>query len=143
MDQFLPNFHSGWAYLVLFFGLALLIYTLVQFIQKKEITASYKKVAFYTTLTFHIQFLVGIVLYFTSPWGMAAIQNQGMGQIMKDDMGRKLAVEHPLMMFAAVLFITIANAKIKRASHSKLPHLLFVMIAMACVFALIPWERWP
>lgn len=143
MYNFLQSLHSGWAYLVLFFGAALLVLAILNKIGVFSNFAALKKISFFTTLSFHIQFLVGIILYFVSPFGLKNIQTLGMKGVTENDDLRLLALEHPLMMFAAVLFITIANAKVKRsAGVLSLPPVLFIAIAMACVLAMIPWQNW-
>ncbi len=138
MYNFLKHFHSGWAYLVVMFTIIILLATLYHFITKKPLHRNIRKVFFYTTLSYHIQFLVGIVLYIVSPIIHNAWES---GELMKNADYRLLGIEHPLMMFAAVILITIANAKVKRVSYVTPGILALVTLAALCLFR-IPWSQW-
>lgn len=138
MYEFIQNFHSGWAYLVVLSSFILLVSVIYYFVSKKQLSAGFKKVAFYTVLTYHIQFLAGIVLYIVSPNIKAAWES---GALMKDAFYRLIGMEHPIMMFTAVILITIANAKIKRTQQISVSILLFTVLAILCLIR-IPWEIW-
>ena len=62
---------------------------------------------------------------------------------MKDETNRLYAMEHPLMMFAAVILLTIANSKLKK-SESTVPMASFILGLLALIFVLsrIPWNAW-
>lgn len=136
--NFLVQFHSGWAYLVMILTIIMLLSTLYHFITKKPLHRNIRKVFFYTVLSFHIQFLVGLIMYATSP-KIQAIWTSG--EAMSDKASRLLAVEHPVMMFTAVILITIANAKLKKSDTVKVSSLIFLIIAALC-FYMIPWSQW-
>lgn len=138
IHNFLLHFHSGWAYLVMVFIILLFLVILYHFITKKALHRNIRKVSFYTVLSFHIQFLAGLVLYVTSPKIKAFWSN---GLDMANPIERLLTIEHPLMMFTAVILITIANAKIKRSQFVNVSILIFIILAMLC-FYMIPWTQW-
>ena len=134
---FIKTFHCFWAYVVVISSLLLFVMTMYYFITKKPVTYGLKKISFYTVLSFHIQFLVGIVLYITSPmikgfWG---------AMDMKNSLMRLYTVEHPFMMFTAVILITIANVKLKKSPVIKISTIIFLVLAMLC-FYMIPWTAW-
>src|SRR5690606_27080215 len=104
---------------------------------KKESTSGLRKVSLYTTAIFHIQLVAGAVLYLLSPYA------KWTEHTMKDDISRLYALEHPLMMFSAVMFITIVNAKIKKQPEVRFSNMILVAIAIACLLAMIPWHVWP
>lgn len=136
--NFILQFHSGWAYLVLLLSVIMLIAVLYHFFTKKPLQRSIRKIFFYTVLSFHIQFLIGVVLYIVSPritafWSGASP--------MGDSTARLYIVEHPLMMFTAVILITIANVKLKKNDIVQLSPVIFTAIAMLC-FYMIPWSQW-
>ena len=58
----------------------------------------------------HVQFTVGIALYFISPMVI------NMGDAMKDATTRLYAIEHPIMMVIAIVLLTMARSKTKNLS---------------------------
>ena len=132
--QIIQQAHSGWAYLTVLmaivFFLAASLYALNKKLKDKAIT----KISFYTTLVFHVQLLLGVVLYFLSPFA------KWTENTMKDETNRLYAMEHPLIMFAAVIFVTVANSKIKKNEMIKVPTAILTLFALACVLSRIPWE---
>lgn len=138
MYNFLLKFHSGWAYLVLLLTVVLLVAVLYHFATKKQLPSMLRKLSFYTVLSFHIQFLVGLVLYIISPRIQGFWQA---GTAMTVSENRLLALEHPMMMFTAVILITIANAKLKKTTVVTKSVLIFMVLACLC-FYMIPWTQW-
>ncbi|MXV37144.1 hypothetical protein GO491_00420 [Flavobacteriaceae bacterium Ap0902] len=138
MYEFLVNFHSGWAYLVMLLTVVLMVAMLYHYFTKTPLHHTIRKVAFYTVLSFHIQFLIGVVLYIVSP-RIQGFWQAGTAMNVKEN--RLLALEHPLMMFTAVILVTIANAKIKKNQYVTNSILIFLVIALLC-FYMIPWTQW-
>lgn len=136
MYKFLQNFHSGWAYLTLLAGVLFFVMIGYYAINKKARNNFITKLSFFTTLTFHIQLIIGVLLYFVSPYA------QWSGDTMKDPTNRLYAMEHPLMMFAAVVLITVANAKLKKSETVKMAPAILALLALACVVSRIPWDAW-
>ncbi len=71
------------------------------------------RLALFTLIVSHIQLLIGIVLYFVSPY-FQAFGEGGMGGVMKDSTLRLYLVEHPLIMVIAVILITLAIRNTKK-----------------------------
>ena len=136
--NFLLQFHSGWAYLVLILTIIMLLAAVYHFVTKKPLHRNIRKVFFYTVLSFHIQFLVGLIMYIMSPKIQAIWES---GEAMSNKASRLLAVEHPAMMFTAVILITIANAKLKKSETVAVSPLIFLILALVC-FYMIPWTQW-
>jgi hypothetical protein len=134
--EILQNFHSGWAYLTLLMGVLFVLMVGYFAFSKKARTAGITKLSFFATLTFHIQLLVGVVLYFVSPYA------QFTENTMKDATNRLYAIEHPLMMFAAVVLITVANAKLKKTDSVPMSSFILGLIALVLVLSRIPWSAW-
>ena len=61
--------HSYWAYLVLAVLIITAVNSLMGYFGKKEYGAKDMRLALFTLITAHIQFLIGAVLYFVSPLG--------------------------------------------------------------------------
>lgn len=138
VHSFLLQFHSFWAYLVTILSILLFLVILFHFVTKKPLHRNIRKISFYTVLSFHIQFLVGLAMYAISPKVKAYWEA---GTAMSDSAQRLITLEHPLMMFTAVILMTIANAKIKRTQQVNVSILIFLVLALLC-FYMIPWSQW-
>ena len=136
--------HSWWAYLVL---LVLIIATVNSFIglsSKKDYGATDFRLALFTLIVSHIQLLIGLVLYFVTPY-FKALGEVGMGEVMKDSTLRLYLVEHPFIMIISVVLITMGYSKHKKKLTSK-PKFktlsIFYGIALVFVLSRIPWSAW-
>jgi hypothetical protein len=91
-----------------------------------------------------IQLLVGLLLYFgDSPFGIKAF-SEGMGHVMKTGEIRKIAVEHFVLMLAAITLVHVGYSKVKNsdtAAKVKKTSLIFFGIALVLILAGIPWGR--
>jgi hypothetical protein len=90
----------------------------------------------------HLQFLLGIVLYFISPIVQTA--RADMGEAMKDDLLRFFAVEHVTIMLIAVIAITVGRIWSKKAkldSQKFSRALVCYSIGLVLIIAGIPWEK--
>lgn len=137
--------HSGWAYLVLLVVVIATINALIGFFGNKEYQPKDFRLALFALIVTHIQFLIGLLLYFISPLGMQSISNNGMGTIMKDAVLRLNVVEHPTVMILTVVFITIGYSKHKKklVSKPKFKMLaIFYTIALGFLLSRIPWQSW-
>ncbi len=88
-----------------------------------------------TMITFHIQLVIGLVLYFTENWH-TQIGN------MSDKLIRFFAVEHLVGMLVVIILITVGRARAKRSSTDLLKHrrtLRFFLIAFIILMFTIPW----
>lgn len=133
--------HSGWAYLVLLILVLATFNALFKFFGDKEFDAKDFRISLFALITMHIQLLLGLILYFTKGY----FDENSMGEIMKSDSLRKLAVEHPITMIIAVALVTIGYSKHKKKLVSK-PKFkilaIFYSIALALVLYMIPWNLW-
>ena len=134
--DFIKQFHSGWAYLTILMGVVFVISTLIYAISKKDTDATIKKIGLFTTITFHVQLLVGLVYY------IMMITSLEPSNIMADKGLRLTFVEHPMMMIAGVIFMTIANAKLKRSTTVPMKVTVFALIGLACILSRIPYNVW-
>lgn len=136
--------HSWWAYLVLLILVVASINSLVGFFSKKEYGAMDFRISLFTLIVSHIQLLIGIILYFVSPY-FSAFSEGGMGEVMKDSTLRLYLVEHPLMMILAVVLITIGYSKHKKklTSRPKFKMLaIFYTLGLVFLLSRIPWSAW-
>ena len=136
--------HTWWAYLVLLILIIASINSLIGFFSKKEYGATDFRISLFTLIVSHIQLLIGLVLYFVSPY-FKAFSEGGMGEVMKDSTLRLYLVEHPLMMILAVVLITVGYSKHKKklTSRPKFKMLaIFYTLALVFVLSRIPWSAW-
>lgn len=138
MIQFL---HSYWAYLVLVVLILATANAVFKFFGDKEFDAKDFRISLFALITMHLQLLIGIILYFTRGY----FDENSIGEVMKNDSLRKLAVEHPTTMIIAVALVTIGYSKHKKklVSKPKFKMLaIFYSIALALVLYMIPWNLW-
>jgi len=133
--------HSYWAYLVFLMLVIATANALIKYFGKKEYAAIDFRLALFTLIVSHIQLLIGIVLWFTQDYfGEASMKD-----VMGNSVLRSNAVEHPIAMILAIVFITIGYSKHKKklTSAAKLkPLALFYALALLLVLAKIPWSTW-
>ena len=94
--------HSWWAYLTLFLVLIATLNALAGFFGNKEYEPKDFRISLFALIVTHIQFLIGLVLFFVSPAVMKSFSDNGMGAIMKDPNLRLYAVEHTTVMILTV-----------------------------------------
>ncbi|MGB1307552.1 MAG: hypothetical protein ACPG6B_01480 [Oceanihabitans sp.] len=143
MYSIVKNLHSYWAYIVLFVLIIAVVNSLIKTFGKKEYTPKDFRISLFTLIVSHIQLLIGLLLYFTSPNGFSNIKANGMGGL--DSFSRLLAVEHPFIGIVAVALITIGYSKHKKklTSAPKLKTIaIFYTIALVLVLSRLPWSTW-
>lgn len=136
MYNMLHHSHSGLRWIVLIL-LVLAIVTAFSKMSKGDtsFTDGVKKIFLFNLIAFHIQTVIGLVLYFISP------KVQFVEGMMGDSTLRFFAVEHITMMLLAAILITIGYSKGKRqAAPSKYKTLFWYnLIGLVLVLASIPW----
>ncbi len=144
MYETIQFIHSYWAYLVLIVLIVASVNAIVGYTTNKEYAATNFRIALFTLIVSHLQLLIGLVLYFTTPY-FKMWSEVGMGGVMKDSVLRLYNVEHPLIMILAVVLITMGYSKHKKKLTSK-PKFkilaIFYTIALILVLSRIPWSAW-
>ena len=139
MYHFIQKLHSGWAYLALLLLLIAVVNALIGFSSKKEFTAKDRKIGLFALIGTHIQFLIGIILYFVSPKGL-----QVFGQMSDADL-RLTSLEHPLINLIAIVLITIGWSKHKKLMNSEAKFKTFAIfygLGLLLILSRIPWNLW-
>ncbi|MCF6131340.1 hypothetical protein [Flavobacterium wongokense] len=139
MYTFIQKFHSGWAYLALLLLVVAVINSIAGMSSKKEFTPKDRKIALFGLIATHIQLVVGLILYFVSPLGKAALGN------MSDSALRLTSLEHPLINLIAITLITIGWSKHKRAATSEAKFksiAIFYGLGLVLILSRIPWNLW-
>jgi len=139
MYEIIQKAHSGWAYLVLITLLVAFVNSLMKRTSQKEFTPQDRKIALLALIATHLQLVFGLVIYFVSPFGLAAF-----GQ-MSDKALRLTSLEHPLVNIIAIVLITIGWSKHKKAADSqgKFKNIaLFYGLGLLLILSRIPWSLW-
>jgi hypothetical protein len=142
MYEFILKAHSGWAYVALIIIVIAVINAYIGLSAKNPFTPKDRRISMFALLSAHIQFVLGLALYFTSPNGLQKIQALGMGGMSAMD--RLLALEHPLVNLIAIVLITVGWSKHKRsADEAKFKTIaIFYTIGLALLLSRIPWSLW-
>ena len=144
MYSLLKNLHSYLAYLVLLVLILAILNAFIGKIKGKDFESKDLRLSLYGLILSHIQLLIGLILYFVSPW-FNQWSNLGVGGVMKAAQARLYLVEHPFTNIIAIILITIGWSLHKRQSD---PGKKFLRIALFYGFGLllllsrIPWEYW-
>lgn len=138
MYEFIQKFHSGWAYLALLLLVIAVVNSVIGFSSKKEFTAKDRKISLFGLIATHIQLVVGLILYFVSPLGLAGFN-------MKDAALRLTSMEHPLINVIAIVLITIGWSKHKKQTDNiaKFKSILVGFgLGLLLILSRIPWTSW-
>lgn len=142
MYEFILQAHSGWAYVALIIIVIAVINAYIGLSAKNPFTPKDRRISLFALLAAHVQFVLGLALYFTSPNGLQKIQAVGMGGMSAID--RLLALEHPLVNLIAITLITIGWSKHKRsADETKFKTIaIFYSFGLVLLLSRIPWSLW-
>jgi cytochrome bd-type quinol oxidase subunit 2 len=133
----LKHLHSSLPYLLFVAILVVLVFSLIGIFNKTTFDGKRKKAVLFAMILFHVQWTVGLILYFVSP----LVKN--IGESMSDSTDRLYALEHPLMMTIALVLVTIARSKSKKTEDSSMNKTVFVLFALAlsCMIFCLP-QSW-
>lgn len=101
------------------------------------------RLSLFALILCHIQLLVGLALYFMSPSGFSAIQENGMGGL--NAAARLLAVEHPFINIIAIALITVGWSRHKKfvEGDKKFKSIaIFYGLGLVLILSRIPWGQW-
>ncbi|MBO9571820.1 MAG: hypothetical protein J7497_06370 [Chitinophagaceae bacterium] len=142
MHQGLVHLHNLLRWVVLILLVISVIRHLGGMTGNKPFTNGDKKRNLFLMISAHIQFLVGLILWFIGPWGYKVLSTMGMGAAMKDPVYRFWTVEHNTGMLIAIVLITIGRGVSKKDLPDLTKHkksFWFFLIALIVIFVSIPW----
>ncbi len=140
----MKTIHSYWAYLVIIILIATVVNALIGLIKNRKFSDKDLRLGLFTLIFSHIQILIGVGWYFSSPYYKALKANGS--EVMGDAATRLLAIEHPIMMILAIVFITIGWSKHKKKTEDAAKFKTFVIfygIGLLLILSKIPWNQWP
>jgi hypothetical protein len=129
-----------------YIALALIVISVVKAIMnrgKKGEGLQSMKLELYTLISFHLQLIIGFILFFVS--NKVAVAMSDMGTAMKDPELRLALIEHPVMMVLGIILVTIGYMRLKKqtdlAAYSKTV-IIFYGIATLLILSKIPTYSW-
>jgi uncharacterized membrane protein SirB2 len=133
--SFFKYFHSGFRYIVVILVLLAIIRAFADWLGKKPYSEGNRKLNLFAMISAHTQFLLGIILYFLSPFV------QFNSTTMKTPDTRYWTVEHLTMMLFAIVLITIGHSKSKKTILPEGKHraiaifytLAFIIVVVAII----------
>lgn len=135
MYEMLKHAHSGFRWIVLI----LLLITIFNAFNKRKGTRVWsdtdQKIALFAFISTHIQLVLGLILYFLSPY--VSFESG----FMKDSVLRFYTIEHLLMMLIGITVITIGYLRSKKAAEGKKAKTIFTyfLIGLILILLRIPW----
>lgn len=136
MVNILRHAHSGIRWIVLILLIVAIVNAYTKWKSGKLVSDKDKKINLFTLIFSHIQLLLGLVLYFTSPKVVFA------AEAMKNSAQRFFLVEHIAMMIIAIILITIGHSRSKKAATNTSSFktvFWFYLIALVLILVSIPW----
>jgi hypothetical protein len=139
--------HNLNRWLVLLTGACAIIMCITGIVRKKGFSKSDNMVHAAFVGVCHLQLVLGLLLYFVSPFVNQAFKI-GIGNAMKDHDLRFFAIEHVLVMFTGIVLIQTGRSLSKKQTGAMAKHkkaLVFFSIGMLLILSRIPWQRvlWP
>ena len=135
----IQSIHSTLAYAVLALVAIAVINAFLGLSSKRNFTKNDRSLSLVALILSHIQLLVGLVLWATSPLGKDAMSQ------MSNAAMRLTAVEHPLVNIIAIVLITIGWSKHKKeeSSNGKFKKIgIFYALGLLLILSRIPWSNW-
>ena len=143
MYNLLKTAHSYWAFIVLILLIFAIANAFFGIVKNKTFDSSDFRRSLFVLISSHIQFLIGLILYFVSPW-FGKWASLGMG-VMKDSQARLYLVEHPITNLLAIILITMGWSMHKRQSldAKKFSRIgIFYFLGLLLLLLRIPWSTW-
>lgn len=78
----------------------------IKMLRRSTLSYRYLRIVRYTLILSHLQFLLGILVYFLSPW-YNYWKTLSVSEILNSSVYRLYLVEHPITNLSAVLIITV------------------------------------
>jgi len=132
--KFFLEFHSGLRYIVMLLLLLAIIRAWADWLGKKSYSEGQRKLNLFAMISVHTQLLVGLILYFLSPFV------QFNNETMKTHDTRYWTVEHLTGMLIAIVLITIGHSRSKKAAAAEGKHkaiATFYTIALLIVLGIL------
>lgn len=131
MYELMKTLHGYFGILAILLLIILFLKTMKDFIDKNQNLVSVRKISKFTTLTVHIQLLLGILIL---------INNSSFFSNISTKLGSTSVsfIEHFASNLIAIVLLTIFNAKIKRTEKITTGLVVLLLISILCLSRVIP-----
>lgn len=131
--NFWMDFHMVWRWVLLAAGLAVVVKALLGWLGKKPWSKLDDQLGMLYTITVDVQFLLGLILWFVGPFRIT-----NAGALMSDPLGRFYIIEHPLMMFVALVLAHIGRSRSRKAESDVQKHrTAFIFYLLSFLFIVL------
>ena len=144
MYTLLKNIHSYWVCLVLLILIIGIFNAIAGKIKGKDFESKDLRLSLFGLIFTHIQLLIGLILYFFSPW-FALRYDLRVGGVIQDDKARLYLVEHPFTNILAIVLISMGWSLHKRQSDPGKKFLrisLFYGLGLLLLLSRLPSDSW-
>ncbi len=140
MYQTLLTVHS----LVRWIALAMLLYMIIRaysgWLSSAKFTGGDSSIRKWTITSLHLQLILGVVLYFTSP--ITTYFMSHFSETVGTRSIRFFGMEHAVMMLLAIIIATIGSARSKRQAEDRLKFktlAIWLTVSLILILAGMPW----
>jgi len=126
--------HSLLRYFILIALIVVIVKALLGLVNKQPYTKLDNKLGLYLFIFTHMQLLIGLILYFVSPFVKFG------SETMSDKTTRYWTVEHLTAMIIAIVLITVARISLKRMTADEAKHkrtLIYNTLALLIILGTI------
>lgn len=132
--------YSYWSYLVLLVLIYAIFNALIRKIKGNDFNSKDLRLSLFGLIFSHFQLLIGLILYFVSPW-FSKWSKLGIGTVMKNSQMRLNLVEYPFTNIIAIILITMGWSLHKKQSEPGkkfLRIILFYSLGLLLLLCIIP-----
>jgi len=136
--------HSYWRWLVLGSVIFMIIKSYISLKKNNIFTQKDKRIQNVVLGVFYVQLILGFILYYLSPLVKHFFQNMSEAIHLREQ--RFFSIEHALMMFVAVVIVTMASVKLNKKQRDIDKHktnLKWFALVLLIIIINIPWQNWP
>ena len=129
-----------WSYLTLLVIIYAVFNALMGKIKGKDFESKDLRISLFGLIFSHFQLLIGLILYFVSPW-FSKWSKLGIGNVMKNSQMRLNLVEYPFTNIIAIILITMGWSLHKKQSEPGkkfLRIILFYSLGLLLLLCIIP-----
>lgn len=141
MNTFLLILHSWLRWFILIAAIWTIVRAIGGLAGNKTYTAADNKSNLFFMIFMDLQFLIGLILYFTGGWAKN-LTGGDMKQVMGNSAMRFFTVEHLVMMIIAWIIVHIGRSVVKKAQTDRKKHskaLVYFGVAFILIILAIPW----
>ncbi len=135
--------HNIVRWVVLVTAVFALVRVYLGWFQSREWTGGDRRAGLYFTSALDLQFLLGLILFFTSPLTRPLLSGN-FSAMMSDPTMRFFSVEHVPFMILAVILAHIGGVRARRAPDAAAKFhqsAIFFTLAVVAIILFIPWGR--